>query len=46
MKITQDVGDYAAGLSDNEKQELQLEAEEVTARKSKEFREKRAARFI
>jgi len=40
MKITQDVRDYAAGLSDNEKKALQLEAEEGMARKSEEFREK------
>ncbi len=40
MAITQEVRDYAAGLSDNEKKALQLEAEEGMARKSEEFREK------
>ena len=31
MKITQDVRDYADGLSDNEKKALQLEAEQGMA---------------
>ena len=40
MKITQDVRDYADGLSDNEKADLERQAEEATkgmAEKSREF---------
>ena len=43
MKITQDVRDYAAGLSDNERKALEAsvaEAEAGMAEKSAEFREK------
>ncbi len=40
MAITQEVRDYAAGLSDNEKKALQLEAERGMEEKSAEFREK------
>ncbi|MEL6385735.1 MAG: phosphomethylpyrimidine synthase ThiC [Pseudomonadota bacterium] len=42
MKITQDVRDYADGLSDNEKADLERQAEEATAgmaEKSREFLE-------
>ena len=38
MAITQEVRDYAAGLSDNEKKALQLEAERGMEEKSAEFR--------
>ena len=37
MKITQDVRDYADGLSDNEKKALQLEAEKGMSEMSKKF---------
>ena len=43
MKITADVRDYADGLSDNEKADLEKQAAEVErgmAEKSKEFVEK------
>ena len=39
MKITQDVRDYADGLSDNEKKSLQLEADKGMAGMSDKFKE-------
>ena len=39
MKITQDVRDYADGLSDNEKKALQLEADKGMAAMSETFKE-------
>ena len=39
MKITQDVRDYADGLSDNEKKALQLEADKGMSEMSKKFEE-------
>ncbi len=46
MKITQDVRDFAAGLSDNEKANLERMAAEGMAQKSEEFRERGSEVYI
>ncbi len=46
MAITQEVRDYAAALSDNEKKALQLEAERGMEEKSAEFRERGGQMYI